>query len=215
VKKWLGLFLSLALLLPAACNAGKPGELSYTAPYELSVDVGTTMPGTSIRYMGSTDQGAHFQIAGQDAYKQKGDSLSWSGTPLTSVSLSFSGRLVWYTDATAYVVGTSTVKVTDANPQIVSSIPEAPLRYRAVVTYNVGKGKDIPGTLVTYSGKSDQGAELSGLEANPFRKTGDSIVWQGKLREGVYLVVNVRTLFYTDSMLQVAGTAEVVLIPSA
>jgi hypothetical protein len=213
VKKWLGLFLGLALLLPAACSAGKPGELSYTAPYELSLDVGKTLPGTDIGYVGSADQGAHFRINGQDVYKQKGDSLTWTGTPVPSVSLSFSGRLAWYTDATAYIIGTSTIKISNATPQLVSSVPEGPLRYRAVVTYNVGKGKDIPGTLVTYNGKSDQGAELSGLEGSGYRKTGDSIVWQGKVRDGVYIAVNVRTLFYTDTMLQVAGTVEVVLVP--
>ena len=51
------------------------------------------------------------------------------------------------------------------------------------------------------------------MEGYAYRKVGDSIVWQGKLKEGVYVVVNVRTFLYTDSFLQVAGTAEVVLVP--
>ncbi len=213
MRKLTILVLALSMVLVPGCKVGKPGELVYTAPYEMGVSVGEYLPGTGIRYVGLTDQGAHLTIDGQDAYKQKGDSLEWSGKPVDNAELDFSGRVVWYTETTCHILGTATISIPDADPQVVPNIPEGPLRYRAVVTYRVDKGEKIPGTLVTYKGKTEDGAELEGVEGYPYRKAGDSIVWQGKLREGVYVVVNVRTVFYTDGTLQVAGTAEVILVP--
>jgi hypothetical protein len=213
MKKLAILILILGLVLTPGCKTPKEGELIYTAPYEMGVDVGEYLPGTGIRYVGITDTGAHLTIDGQDAYKQKGDSLNWSGKPADFAALAFSGRVVWYTDTACHMLGTATLTIEDAVPQIVPNIPEAPLRYTAVVSYNIKKGAKMPGTLISYKGSTDKGAELEGVEGYAYRKAGDSIVWQGKLRDGVYLVVNVRTVFYTDTALQVAGTAEVILVP--
>lgn len=213
MKRLAGIVLALSMVLVPACKTGKPGELVYTAPYEMGVTAGEYLPGTGIRYVGLTDQGAHLTIDGEDAYKQKGDSLEWSGKPVNNAELDFSGRVVWYTETTCHILGSATITIADAAPQVVANIPEAPLRYRAVVAYRVDRGETIPGTMVTYKGKTDDGAELEGVEGYPYRKAGDSIVWQGKLRDGVYVMVNVRTVFYTDGTLQVAGTAEVILVP--
>jgi alpha-glucuronidase len=213
MRKWVVLILILGMVLTPGCKPAKEGELVYTAPYEMGVDAGEYLPGTGIRYVDLTDQGAHMTIDGQEAYKQKGDSVNWSGKPVDNAKLDFSGRVVWYTDTACQILGTATLTLEDVVPQVVPNIPEAPLRYRAVVTYRVDKGQTMPGTLIAYKGKTDDGAELDGVEGYPYRKAGDSIVWQGKLRDGVYVVVNVRTVFYTDSTLQVAGTAEVILVP--
>ncbi len=213
MRKLAVLAMALSMMLVPACKVGKPGELVYTAPYEMGVGAGEYLPGTGIRYIGLTDQGSYLTIDGLDAYKQKGDSLDWSGKPVTNAKLDFTGRVVWYTETTCNVLGSATITIADAKPQVVANIPEGPLRYRAVVAYRVDKGEKIPGTLVTYKGKADDGAELEGIEGYQYRKAGDSIVWQGRLRDGVYVVVNVRTVFYTDGTLQVAGTAEVILVP--
>jgi len=213
MRKWMVAILALSLLLAPGCKPAKEGELVYTAPYEMGVAVGEYLPGTGIRYMGLTDMGARLTIDGQEALKQKGDSLNWSGKPVDFAKLDFSGRVVWYTETTCHILGTATLTIANAVPQVVPNVPEAPLRYRAVVTYRVAKGEKMPGTLITYKGSTESGAEIGGVEGYPYRKAGDSIVWQGKLRDGVYVVVNVRTVFYTDSTLQVAGTAEVILVP--
>lgn len=213
MRKWTILILILGMLLTPGCKPAKEGEMVYTAPYELGVAAGDYLPGTGIRYVGLTDNGAHLTIDGQDATKQKGDSVGWSGKPVDNAKLDFSGRVLWYTETTCHIAGTATLTIADAAPVVVSSVPESPLRYRAVVTYRVDKGKKIPGTLIGFKGKTEKGAELDGVEGYPYRKVGDSIVWQGKLKEGVYIIVNVRTFVYTDSFLQVAGTAEVILVP--
>jgi hypothetical protein len=59
----------------------------------------------------------------------------------------------------------------------------------------------------------EEGIELEGVEGYPYRKFGDSIVWEGKLREKVFLQLNVRILLITESSITVAGTATVFLTP--
>jgi hypothetical protein len=77
----------------------------------------------------------------------------------------------------------------------------------------VEKGDYIPGTLVKYVSKQEEGIELSGVEGYPYRKFGDSIIWEGKLREKVYLQLNVRVLLITESFINVTGTATLLLTP--
>jgi len=213
MRKWAILILILGIVMAPGCKPAQEGDLVYVAPYEMGVAAGDYLPGTGIRYVGQTDRGARLTIDGQDAYKQKGDSLNWSGKPVANAKMDFSGRVVWYTETTCHILGSATLTISKPAPQAVPNIPEAPLRYRAIVTYTVDKGKRIPGSLVTYKGKADKGAELDGIEGYPYRKAGDSIVWQGKLKDGVYVVINVRVVFYTNSVLQVAGTTEVILVP--
>jgi hypothetical protein len=81
------------------------------------------------------------------------------------------------------------------------------------VTYRVEKGDYIPGTLVKYVSKQEEGIEVSGVEGYPYRKFGDSIVWEGKLRERVFLQLNVRVILITEDSITVAGTATLLLAP--
>jgi hypothetical protein len=96
-----------------------------------------------------------------------------------------------------------------------ASIPTEPLvKYsNAPVTYRVEKGDYIPGTLVKYLGKTEEGIELSGVEGYPYRKLGDSIVWEGKLLAGMFLQLNVRVLFIAADFIRVAGTAALLISP--
>ena len=81
------------------------------------------------------------------------------------------------------------------------------------MAYNVARGKYIPGTLVKYLGKEKEGAHLEGVEGHPYRKIADSIVWEGKLRENVYLRLNLRVLFITEDTLRVGGMATIWIAP--
>jgi hypothetical protein len=84
------------------------------------------------------------------------------------------------------------------------------------VGYHVQRGEVIPGTVVTYAENTPEGARLEGLdEGYPYRKLGDSIVWEGKLREGLWLRLDLRTALVTDEVLDVVGTAELWIEPSA
>ena len=208
--------LGLLLLFLPTCQRKPPGgpvELLYTAPFETGIEKGSDLPGTGIRYVGLSDKGAEILIDDQTAFKQKGDSLDWKGSPVENVDLDLTLRVLWVTEQTLHVGGTAQVTVRDPRPEA-ASIPEVPVKYsNAPVTYRVEKGGYIPGTLVEYVSKAEEGIELGGIEGYPYRKLGDSIVWKGKLREKVFLQLNVRVIFIAESFIRVAGTAAVLLAP--
>lgn len=209
----LGLLLSF---LPTCQRQPEDGplELLYTAPFESGIERGSYLPGTGIRYVGLSDKGAEMLIDDQVAFKQKGDSLDWKGSPVQNVELDLSLRVLWVTEQTIYVGGTAKATVRDPFPVAASLPAEPPAKYsNAPVTYQVGKDEHIPGTLVKYVGKSEEGAELNGVEGYPYRKLGDSVVWEGKLREGVFLQLNVRVLFIAEGFINVTGTAAILLTP--
>jgi hypothetical protein len=208
----LGLLLSF---LPT-CQRKPPGgpwELLYIAPFETGIKKGSDLPGTGIRYVGLSDKGAEILIDDQAAFKQKGDSLDWEGSPVENVHLDLTLRVLWVTEQTLHVGGTAQATMRDPRPEA-ASIPEVTVKYsNAPVTYRVEKGDSIPGTLVKYVGKAEEGIELSGIEGYPYRKLGDSIVWKGKLRERVFLQLNVRVVFIAEDFIRVAGTATLSLTP--
>ena len=80
--------LGLLLIILPACqrqSEGGPLELIYTAPFETGIERGGGLPGTGIRYVGSSDKGAEILIDDQTAFKQKGDSLGWKGDSVENV----------------------------------------------------------------------------------------------------------------------------------
>jgi hypothetical protein len=81
------------------------------------------------------------------------------------------------------------------------------------VDYQVKKGAAIPGTVLIYLGQTDQGAHLGNIEGYAYRQVGDSIVWKGQLRDGVWLELNLRTALIGEKSLNVAGTAELGITP--
>jgi hypothetical protein len=209
----LGLLLSF---LPTCYRRpeGGPLELLYVAPFEAGIKKDSNLPGTGIGYVGLSDKGAKILIDDQTAFKQKGDSLDWKGTPAENVYLNLTLRVLWFTEQNLYVGGTAKLTVRDPAPETASIPTMVPMKYsNAPVTYKVDKGDYIPGTLVKYVGKVEEGIELSGVEGYPYRKFGDSIVWQGKLREKVFLRLNVRVIFIAEDFINVAGTATLLLTP--
>lgn len=209
--------LGLLLCLLPACQRkpqGGPLELIYTAPFETGIEKGSNLTGTGIRYLGLSYKGAEILIDDQTAFKQKGDSLDWKGSPVQNVELDLTLRALWFTEQTLYVGGTARTTVRDPSPETVYMPTEPLVKYsNAPVTYQVEKGDYVPGTLIKYVGKTEEGIELSGVEGYAYRKLGDSIVWEGKLREKVYLQLNVRVLFITENFINVTGTATLLLTP--
>ncbi|MBM4466521.1 MAG: hypothetical protein FJ014_13365 [Chloroflexi bacterium] len=209
----LGLLLSF---LPTCQRKPKDGplELLYTALFESGIEKGSNLQGTGIRYVGLSDKGAEVLIDAQTAFKQKGDSLDWRGSPVENVDLDLTLRVLWFTEEKLYVGGTAKLTIRDPGPEVASIPTEPPVQYsNAPVTYQVEKGNYIPGTLIKYLSKQEEGIELSGVEGYPYRKLGDSIVWEGKLRERVFLQLNVRVIFIAEDFISVAGIATLLLTP--
>ena len=199
----------VVLMLLAACLPGPSptDSLQYNGPFEQSVALGEAIPGTDIRYVEYTDEGAVVLINDQRAIKKVGDSLDWQGSPVPGVELSLTQRVLLVNPQRLQTVGT--VKITIREPAPTSAqFPDQPTyRYRVAVTYTVRRGATIPGTTITYVGKSAAGAELGGVSGYPYRKLGDSISWEGRLRSNAYLDTTLRVAAYTEGFLQVVGLA--------
>lgn len=210
-KRGLGfaiLILGLLALAMNGCQSGPSGALVYNAPVTYHIAPGEDVPGTDIRYIGLTDKGAELIIGGQRAYKRAADSVDWQGSLTEDVTLNLTTRVVRFTEETLQLAGTA--RITVKNPTLQSASPpsEASLEYHAIpVASFVGKGKRLSGTLIEYVGPTDEGAELGGVEGYPYRKTLDSIVWEGRLKEDVFLQVNVRVVRYDGKGLAVTGLA--------
>jgi len=215
LKVFIALWLLLVGVVSCGTGSGKgPVELTYIAPVEISVKTGENLPGTSIRYVGKSEKGAEVLIAGQHAFKQKGDSLDWKGDPVEGASVDLSLRILWFTEQTLHLAGTGKVVVQQPNPQPAFIQTDWPLKFTsAPVTYGVARNEYIPGTTVEYLGKEEEGAHLGGIDGYPYRKGADSILWEGKLRDKVYLRLNVRVLYIGENSLRVGGTADIWIVP--
>jgi len=212
-------WLPLLTLLAASAISCLPwqlqpeGQLVYAGPTEQGIPAGDFLPGTDIQYVGLTDQGAEVLIGGQLAVKKKGDSLDWDGHPLPGVTLNLNQRIVWFTEEKLHAAGTARLALEGTQPVAMPFPEESPALYKLPTTYNVKRGETIPGTTITYVGSSEKGAELSGVEGYPHRGIADSITWEGKLLDRVFLQVTLRVVFFNEEQLQVAGLATIGLTP--
>jgi hypothetical protein len=212
----IALTLTCLLVAAAAClpwQTGQEGELVYMGPTEQGISPGDYIPGTDLQYVGLHPDGAALMISGERAVKKKGDSLNWDGHPMDDTVLNLKTRIVWFTEEKLHSAGTARLAVKDVSPSPESYPEDPPVEYKLPTTYTVKRGDAIPGTTITYEGASDSGATLGGVEGYAHRKVADSIHYEGKLREGVFLDTTVRVVFFNDDTLQVAGLATLGLWP--
>jgi hypothetical protein len=208
---WLIVLALVGMVSLVACTGTPQGTLVYRGPTEESIAAGTAMPGTSIRYVQKTAEGAEFLIGDQRAVKKLGDSVLWKGPYGPNLTADLGLRVALIQPDAVQLAGTATLDVQNVQPAA-APFPEKPeIAYRMPVTYNVKKGERIPGTLYTYEGQGEQGARIGGLPPGefPYRQVADSLVWTGRLAEGVMLRLDLRVIFFTDQSLQVAGFATV------
>ena len=182
-----------------------PDRLIYKLPTTLTVHVGAELPGTGIRYERMGKEGAEVTVEGQQALKRKGDSLDWSGSPIPGVSIDLKQRVVWYTEEDLRLVGTAKIVIDGVNPQPATVSSTSPVKYTGPVVYSVARGTPIPGSTVTFEERSTDGAKLGGIQGYPYRKAGDSILWEGTLRDGVHIRLDIRVLQFDSKTLRVGG----------
>jgi len=202
------ILIAIATLITAACKSKLPaGALEYSTFFDYSIPVGQNLPGTNIKYMGKTSQGAQMSIGGQTALKQTFDSLSWRGEITPGVKVDYNLRILAFDAKSLHVDGTTAFTISGAKPKAISStaLPKDAAKFTGVVSYNIPKGKNIPGTTITYEGKTSDGAKLSGIEGYPFRKEADSIVWNGQLADKLFLKLDLRVLLFSANYLAVTG----------
>lgn len=212
----LALVAGLLLLGLVACLRAPatelPSTLTYEGPQAYTLKPGDLLPGTNIRYVRRTNDGAEFLIGDQPAIKQKADSLNGSGPLGDGVQLDLRLRIIWFTDQALYTAGTAKLTVRDTAPQA-GGFTEAPLSYQMPVAYTLRKQGTVPGTGLSYEGKTQEGAQFAGIEGYPYRQLGDSLRWQGRLRPNVALRLDLRVLEYDDNVARVGGIAHLYITP--
>jgi hypothetical protein len=209
----LGVLLLLAVVSLAGCAEEFSDRLPYAGPVEKSIEVDQYLPGTGIQYLGKTDDGALVSIGGQQATKKTGDSLDWKSDMVAGVAVDQTLRVVLITEDTLHTAGTARVIVANPEPAPEPANSAAPVHFKLPVGYHVEKGAVIPGSTITYLGQTPDGAELGGVEGYAYRKLGDSITWEGKLRGGIWVKLNLRAMVITGDQLDVLGTADLWITP--
>ena len=209
-----GLLLVVIVALALSGCSGRGAEtLVYNGPTEQTVPMGQRVPGTDMQYVGYSDAGAEVIIADQRAVKKVGDSLDWKGTPGAGVEVVLAQRILAANLERLQTVGTVKISVQDVAP-VAAQYPDKPaLSYSVAVGYTVRKGSAIPGTLIKYAGKTEDGAQFEGVSGYPYRKMGDSVSWMGRLRSNVYLDTTLRVIAYGDDFVTLGGLANIGLAP--
>ncbi|MBI5305828.1 MAG: hypothetical protein HY868_27115 [Chloroflexi bacterium] len=200
--------------LPFGGNAATPppNTLIYEAPVSLTVKKDSPLSGTAIGYQGKSDTGAaRVTIAGQSAPKQVGDSVDWQGTPVPNVDLKLALRVLTFDDQSVTFAGTARIEIRNIAIQPGGSPGKAMLEFNAPVTFNLSKGETVLGSNVSYVGATPNGAQFAGVEGFPYRKTLDSIQYNGRISPKVYLRHDLRLIRFTDTDAVVGGTAKIII----
>jgi hypothetical protein len=193
----------------AGCRGAGSGSLVYSGPTEQAIAMGERIPGSNIQYVGYSEAGAEVLINDQRALKKVGDSLDWRGAPVPGVQVEISQRVLAISADRLQTVGTVKVTVSGVQPELASFPDQPAFDYKVAVSYTVRKGDIIPGTLLSYGGKAEDGAEFVGVNGYPFRKFGDSLTWMGRLRGNTYLDMTLRVIAYTEEFVSLGGLATI------
>lgn len=206
----IALLLGACSFIPGA-SRGSSGSLSFDGATEHGVRPGETIPGTNIRFVRDTGDGAEVTINDQRVIKKVGDSLDWKGTVAPGVDVSMPQRIVLVSNDRLQTVGTVRVTVTGVSPQPGPVPAGGRYTYKVASGASIRKGDRVPGTTLVYRGKTDEGAEFEGTGDYPYRRLGDSVTWQGQIVPGVYLDTTLRVGAYTDDVVTLAGLATIIV----
>lgn len=185
-----------------------------TQTHEVLLNPGQFASGSNMRFVNLTTNGYEVVIDGRMAYRQPGDSLSWSGVVAPGVLGSYNLRLV--DESLAQLRAYGPVQLTVLDPFPIEAEMGNPAGYSLAfsdltVNYAVPVGHNLPGSSLIYVGPTAQGAELSGTRLYPYVQEDNSLTWSGQLRNNVFLRYQLRVLEYTAEHLIVTGTAELLI----
>ena len=183
--------------------------IAFAGPTEMRIDVGDFIRGTDIQLGAIVDGRAEFLFSGLRAERIAGDSLDFDGAWPNISGVDYTLRLRVYRLAEGYVraAGVQRVVIEGIQPLHQPDVAVNEGSPKVPYTAFVAMGDVLKGTTFGFAGLAEQGAEISGIPAGdfPFRKTGDSLRWQGMLRPDLPCVFNMRIVHYADNSVQVAG----------
>jgi len=162
----------------------EPGTLSLRGPTDKKVEIGERIPGTDIEL--------------------------WPGTS----DITYNLRLRIYNISNSNVRAAGVQQLIVSKIQPMSAPPQkARIELKFPHTASARVGELIDGTTFGYVGQHERGAEISGLAEGdyPYRKTGDSIKWNGLLRSDIPIEYRLRVLLAREESINVGGTVAVYL----
>lgn len=183
--------------------------IAFAGPTEMRIEVGDFIRGTNIQLTAIDDGRANFLFAGLRAERIAGDSLDFDGSWPNIGGVDYMIRLRVYRVAEEYVraAGVHRLVIEGIQPthQPTMTIQGTPVKIP--YTGSAVMGELLKGTTFGYAGSGEQGAEIIGVPAGdfPFRKTGDSLRWQGMLRPDLPSLFDMRIVNYVEDSVQVAG----------
>jgi hypothetical protein len=193
-----------------------PGGIALQGPVEMGLEAGTRIPGTGILFVGVTDGNAtaQFEIDSLRASRRVGDSLDFDGSWPGTSGMTYQLRLRIYNIGRGQVraAGVHRLVVENVQPQVASvEIGNNTLRFPHSVT--VGVGEQFPGMTLGYDRQDERGAALTGLPQDeyPYRKVGDSVEWEGRLRADLPVEYHLRMLYYQETNATLGGVVIVSL----
>ena len=183
--------------------------IAFAGPTEMRIDIGEFIRGTDIQLAGIVDGRAEFLFAGLRAERVAGDSLDFNGAWPNIDGVDYTLRLRVYRVAEGYVraAGVHHLLIEGIQPVHQPALALNKDASKIPYTRSIAVGESLKGTTFGFAGATEQGAQITGIPAGdfPFRKTGDSLRWQGMLRPDLPCVFNLRIVHYGESSLQVAG----------
>lgn len=209
----MGLVLLLAVLCGCQMLASPTParQISFDGPITVTIQAGTTLPGTTLAYQGKAPDGrAILLLNGAQALKATADSVNWTGALVLFSLVDLKLRVLTYDETNITLAGTIHLVVQEPNPTP-GDLPVNRLgEFTIPMTYTVERGAFIPGTNVSYVGAKTGGAEFVNLDQIPYRERFDSVIWQGHLRERIALRLDTRVLDFNDDRVVLGGTAQVI-----
>lgn len=215
-----GLPAGIASPVPQPSPTALPDTISYLVPaYTTSLSPGERVPGTQLTYIARSGDAFEVEIDGQRAIKRPGDSFYWSGIIAPSVYANYRLRLASTVFGALPVAGPVEVVVFFPQPLQEAALIDPPegLKFSNIVLdYRVPVNERLPGTTLVYEGLELQGlagqetrlARIGGLAGYPRLAVGDSLVWNGRLRDNVWVRYNLRALAFDEASLRLVGTGE-------
>jgi hypothetical protein len=192
-----------------------PGGILFIGPTERRLNIGEGIPGTDIVLTASAADGAEFQIAGLRSVRKAGDSLDYDGgwPGLAGVEYHLRARLYFVGETNVRLAGVHQLIITNIQPSLDNSVAINGQTLKFPYTVSANAGEALPGLSYRYIGSGDQGVQLGGLPEGefPYRQLGDSIVWQGRLRDNIVASYDLRLLFYNSEQARVGGIVTVAM----
>ncbi|MGB1252642.1 MAG: hypothetical protein ACPG8W_18660 [Candidatus Promineifilaceae bacterium] len=178
--------------------------------YETVLAPGQRVPGTQLQFVGKSDNVYTVSIDGVMGGIQDGNSFNWKGIIGPGATADYRLKLLpTFTDTELKANGDVLITLFDPNPveSVLPQVADTGLVYAKMpIDYVVPIGRQIPGTSLIYTGDDNGAHTFSGTELLNRFFIGDSILWNGFLRDNIYIQNNLELKSVEENGLQVVGT---------